>query len=53
MSQYIEIESKFPEQKALSDIHEILLGIEALHKEDIMCGDLMPENIVIDSQGHA
>ena len=34
-------------------IREILLGIEALHFQNIIFRDLKPENIVIDSDGHA
>ena len=32
---------------------EILLGVEALHKEKIIYRDLKPENIVLDKNGHA
>lgn len=32
---------------------EILLGIEALHKNNILYRDLKPENIVLDKDGHA
>lgn len=32
---------------------EILLGVEALHKEKIIYRDLKPENIVLDKSGHA
>jgi serine/threonine protein kinase len=53
LSQYIEIETTFEESKAIVYIREILLGIEALHQQDIIFRDLKPENIVIDGEGHA
>ena len=31
---------------------EILLGIEALHANNIIYRDLKPENILLDSAGH-
>jgi serine/threonine protein kinase len=32
---------------------EILLGLEALHKYNIIFRDLKPDNIVLDRDGHA
>ena len=31
---------------------EIVLAIEALHKENIIHRDLKPDNILIDNEGH-
>ena len=52
LGQYLEIEKKFTEKKAILYITEILLGIEALHGNNIIFRDLKPENIVIDKEGH-
>jgi serum/glucocorticoid-regulated kinase 2 len=43
---------RFPEAVARFYFSEILLGIENLHKNDIMYRDLKPENILIDLDGH-
>ena len=53
LSQYLEIEGKFTEDKARLYVQEILLGIEALHKQNIIFRDLKPDNVIIDKDGHA
>ena len=53
LSQYLEIEGQFTEDKARLYIQEILLGIEALHKQNIIFRDLKPDNVIIDKDGHA
>ena len=32
---------------------EVLMGLEELHKRDIIFRDLKPDNVVIDKDGHA
>ena len=53
LSQYLEIEGSFAEEKAKCYVQEILLGIEALHKQNIIFRDLKPDNVIIDKSGHA
>lgn len=43
---------KFPEQIAKFYLIEILLGLEYLHKLDIVYRDIKPENILLDIEGH-
>ena len=44
---------KFTEAEAKIYLAEIILALEALHKNMIIYRDLKPENIVIDDNGHA
>jgi protein-serine/threonine kinase len=53
LSQYLELEGCFPELKARGYISEIICAIEALHARNIIFRDLKPDNIVLDSHGHA
>ncbi len=53
MSQVLKLEGKFTEVRAKIYAAEILLAIQSLHKRDIIFRDLKPDNVVIDSQGHA
>lgn len=42
----------FPEEIAKFYFIEILLGIEYIHKNDIVFRDLKPENVLVDIDGH-
>lgn len=53
LSQYLELEGCFPEEKAKAYICEIICAIEALHRQGIIFRDLKPDNIVLDADGHA
>jgi len=53
LSQYLQIEDYFSEERAWIYICEILLAIEDLHKWGIIFWDLKPDNIVLDNKGHA
>ena len=43
---------RFPEHLAKFYFIEILLGMEYLHKRDIVYRDIKPENILVDIDGH-
>lgn len=53
LSEYINNEGRFSEDRAKVYLCEIILAIEDLHKKDIIFRDLKPDNIVLDSEGHA
>ena len=48
LSQYLEIENNFAENKAKLYIQEIILAVQCLHENDILYRDLKPDNIVLD-----
>ncbi len=43
---------KFPEAKAKFYIIELILGLEFLHKNNVIYRDLKPENLLMDTDGH-
>ena len=43
---------KFPESSAKFYIIELILGLEFLHKNNVIYRDLKPENILMDTDGH-
>ena len=52
MFYHLHSQNKFPEKKAKFYLIEIILGLEALHKNNMIYRDLKPENILMDSEGH-
>lgn len=53
LSKLLDIKKKLSEEEAKIYVAEILLAIECLHKNNIIFRDLKPENVVLDSEGHA
>jgi len=53
LSEYLQLEKRFNEYKTRIYASEILLAIEELHRQDIIYRDLKPDNVVLDSEGHA
>ena len=52
MFYHLHSENKFCEKKEKFYLIEIILGLEALHKNNMIYRDLKPENILMDSEGH-
>lgn len=53
LGKVITREKRIPEERAKIYAAEIILALEDLHKRDIIFRDLKPENVVLDSEGHA
>ena len=53
LSEYLQLEKRFNEDKTRLYASEILLGLEELHQKDIIFRDLKPDNVVLDIEGHA
>lgn len=53
LGKYLEKNKNFDEKSVKNYGAEILLALEALHKEKIIYRDLKPDNIVLDQDGHA
>ena len=52
MFYHLHAQKKFDEEKSKFYAIELILGLEFLHKNNMIYRDLKPENILIDSRGH-
>jgi NIMA (never in mitosis gene a)-related kinase len=52
IEEYKELSGEIDEEKIIRYIQGILLGVEHLHKNKIVHGNLKPENILFDSKGN-
>ena len=52
MFYHLHSQKKFEEKKAKFYTIELILGLEFLHKNNMIYRDLKPENILMDSYGH-
>jgi protein-serine/threonine kinase len=52
LSDYLEAEDYFSEDRARLYAAEIILAIEDLHSRGIIFRDLKPDNVVLDKDGH-
>ena len=52
LSRILQREKKLSEEKARFYIIEIILGLQELHRNNIIFRDLKPDNILIDEIGH-
>jgi len=53
MARVLSRQRRFTEDEARVYIAEILIAMSYLHKRDIIFRDLKPDNVVIDTEGHA
>jgi len=53
LGEHLQNEGRFSEDRSKIYICEIILALEELHQRNIIYRDLKPDNIVLDTDGHA